>query len=178
MQLVPVEHDPFSGDPVGGHLTSIHTELAGTAKKLSELVAHIEHFGEEARRLDALFGIEIRKIAEVVDAGAGHFDEKLDALRADLAKAMKHTDTGPHVAKLEAAIAKVTKMVTDLRSVAPAAPVPVEIERDKTGKPIRVKKGDQTFSIERRDGNVVGMVLEGPEDKTPKTPRSAKRFAN
>jgi LysM repeat protein len=91
-------------------------------------------------------------------------------IRADLAKAMQHSDTSPYVAKLEAAIKKVQGMAADLHSVAPAVPVPVEIERNKEGRPIRVKKGDQTFSIERENGNVTRLVPTESESKTPKSP--------
>jgi hypothetical protein len=85
MQLVPVNHDPFSADPMAGHLNSLHTELAITANKLSELVAKIESIGAAARQLDAVLSVEVRRVAEAVDAGATHFDDKLTGIRADIA---------------------------------------------------------------------------------------------
>jgi hypothetical protein len=180
VQLVRVEHDPFATDPMSGHLHSIHTELALTAKKLGELVAMLDAIGAAAHQFDAIMQVEIRKVAEIVDNGAVHFDEKLDALRADFA-AMKRVDTGAHIAKLESAIKKVQGMATDLANLSPAhAPaVPIEIERDKTGKPVRVKKGDQMFAIERENGHVIGMRPEGQgKEPTPKRPGASKRFQN
>jgi uncharacterized phage infection (PIP) family protein YhgE len=181
MQLVPVEHDPFADDPTICQLNSIQTELASTAKKISEIMSQITAFGAAAHRIDAVLKSELDRLAEVIDAGARHFDDKLTELRADLSKAAKRSDMGPHTAKLEAAIAQITKMSADLaQTTGVAAPVPVTIERDKTGKPVKIRKGDQMFSIERQDGNVTRLVPEGhaPEDETPKKPRASKRFAN
>ena len=41
---LPVEANPFASDPLAGHLDSIHTELAGSARELSEITVQLGTF--------------------------------------------------------------------------------------------------------------------------------------
>jgi hypothetical protein len=186
MTLVPVSHDPFSNRPFSKEFNVLTANMAVTVNKLTELASKIEAVSAAAHRLDALLQAEIRKVVNVVDAGATHFDDKFARLSADIADVAASTkrldDLGQGVGGSAKLAVEMKAAIKELRvelagHVAAAPPVPVEIERSQDGRPMKLKKGDVTFSIERQDGQVVRIVPTGSEtDKAPQKSRSSKRF--
>jgi hypothetical protein len=180
--LIPVSHDPFSTRPFSREFNVLTANMAVTVNKLTELVAKIDAVSAAAHRLDEILANEMRRVAEVVDAGATHFDDKLTGIRADIAASTKRLDDiGKGMA---------TKLATEVKAAVKeigaelvnhgAAALPVHIERSKDGRPMKIRKGETVFSVERqRDGTVIGLTPEGPgPESTPKTPRASKRFQN